>query len=311
MIYTLTLNPSMDYLLFLNEFSLTHTNRSQHEEKFAGGKGINVSRILTRLNKIHPCESIALGFVGGAVGDWIVTQLESEQVAHDFIQIAGETRTNVKIKIKQGETKEVEVNANGPSITESEQSALKAQLQRLSSNDLVILSGNVPSSLPADFYQQLIEMIVQQKAQFVLDTNGQALKDSLKYRPLLIKPNQEELSTIMQKELTTQEDIIEAGKTLQQLGAQNVLISLGAGGACLITQNAIYSAKAPKGQLKNSVGAGDSMVAGFVAEYQKTQNLEQALRFSIASGSATAFSDDLATADEILKLIPQVDLNLI
>lgn len=304
MIYTLTLNPSIDYLLFLNDFSLDKTNRSSTEQKYPGGKGINVSRILNRL-KVNNC---ALGFIGGLTGKWVLEQLDNEQIKHDFISINEETRTNVKIKIKIGEIKELEVNANGPTIDFSEQAKLINKLEQLTEDDLVILSGNIQSCLPINFYQQLIQVIKRKKAQFVLDTSGNALKDNLIYNPFLIKPNHEELEMIMQQKLNSKEEIIQAGQSLLNIGAQNVLISLGKEGALLITPISIFEAKAPKGILKNSVGAGDSMVAGFMAKYQETQDLKEALKFSIACGSATAFSNDLATYDEIMKLALEVNV---
>lgn len=304
MIYTLTLNPSIDYLLFLNEFDLHKTNRSMAEQKYPGGKGINVSRLLTHLN----VDNCALGFIGGLTGKWILEQLDKEQIQSDFVKIKEETRTNVKIKIKTGEVKELEVNANGPIISAQEQAQLVQKLQQLTEADIVILSGNLSSSLPADFYQQLIQVIIGKKAQFVLDTSGSALKENLEFKPFLIKPNHEELEMIMQQKLTSTAEIIQAGKSLLNLGAQNVLISLGKDGALLLTQNAFFAAEAPKGELKNSVGAGDSMVAGFVASYQQTQDFKEALRFSIACGSATAFSEDIATEAEIMQLITQVKI---
>lgn len=304
MIYTLTLNPSVDYLLFLQQFDLHKTNRSNSEQKYPGGKGINVSRLLTRLD----VENTALGFIGGFTGQWIIEQLNGENQRQDFIAIQNETRTNIKLKVQTGKTKEIEVNAMGPEILAAEQNALKHQFQQFKEGDVVILSGNVQSSLPADFYTQLIALFAAKNILFVLDTTGNALKDNLKHRPFLIKPNHEELEELMEKPLNSKAEIIAAGQHLLALGAQNVLISLGAKGAYLLTPNAVYEAQAPKGQLINSVGAGDSMVAGFVAEYQKTKNEQKALTLSIACGSATAFSADLATATAINALLPQVNV---
>lgn len=303
MIYTITLNPSIDYIVGVETFNLGKTNRSSFERKYPGGKGINVSRILKELE----VESTALGFIGGFTGKYIKESLTALDIQTDFIEVKEDSRINIKLK----NDVETEINGQGPTIKRQAIDQLKAQLKNLLPGDLVILSGSKPHSLAANFYEELIQIIQNTQANFILDTNADELLEVLKYNPFLIKPNKDELEALFDMEISSLEEIIPYGKKLIEMGAEHLIISLGGEGAYLFVRDEIYFGAAPKGTLINSVGAGDSMIAGFSATYFKTRNVVDAFRMAIASGSATAFNEDLATREAILTLVENVHVKKI
>lgn len=298
MIYTVTFNPSVDYMVEVNDFQQGKINRVKNEYKYPGGKGINVSRVLNNLD----IKSKALGFIGGFTGEFIKTSLERQGVSTDFIQVQEDTRINVKLKSNE----ETEINGAGPDIDEKALSELFKMLKKLGSQDYLVLAGNVQKTLPRDIYAQIQEKLMDNKVKVIVDTTGQALTATLKYKPFLIKPNNHELSEIFGVEIITQEDIIVYAKKLLEMGAENVIVSMAGEGALLICGEGVYHAEAPKGEVKNSVGAGDSLIGGFIANYTKSLDLTEAFRWGIASGSATAFSLDLCRKDEVKKLLSQV-----
>lgn len=301
MIYTVTLNPSIDYVVEVQDLKLGTLNRMERDLKLPGGKGINVSRILSRLG----AENTALGFLGGFTGGFIEQFLNKESVRTDFVQISGDTRIN--IKLKHGE--ETEINGLGPKIGPDESAALLHKLSTLNREDIVVLSGSVPPSLGAGFYERLIAVCEQTGAGFVIDTTGEALLRALEHRPLLVKPNHHELAELFGVTLESKEDIITYGRKLLEKGAQHVLISMAGEGAFLIAGDKVYHANVPAGNVRNSVGAGDSMIAGFVGTLAQGGDLLEAFRTGVASGSATAFSDDLATGEKIEQLKGQVAIS--
>ncbi|MDO3409401.1 1-phosphofructokinase [Saccharibacillus sp. CPCC 101409] len=301
MIYTVTLNPSIDYIVEVEELRLDALNRMKRDLKLPGGKGINVSRILSRLD----IPNTALGFLGGFTGRFIEDVLRGESIRTDFVPVEGDTRINIKLK-HGGET---EINGQGPRIGGEEAEALTRKLEALSEEDVVILSGSVPPSLGGDFYGRLIAIVKERGARFVIDTTGEALLEALPHGPLLVKPNHHELAELFGVEIEGREDLIRYGRRLLEKGAQNVLISMAGDGALLVTQEKVYHADVPRGEVKNSVGSGDSMIAGFVGTLAQTGDPLAALRTGTASGSATAFSDDLAERTKIESLLPQVKVS--
>ncbi len=301
MIYTVTLNPSIDYIVRVPSLTLGELNKMDSDMKVPGGKGINVSRILHELGM----ETTALGFLGGFTGKFIFDWLEKDKVKSDFIPINDDTRINIKIKSDE----ETEINGRGPEIIESEAKKLKEQISLLTPEDTVVFSGSKPPSLPDHFYKELVEIVSRKNIPFVIDTTGQDLMDALPYHPLLVKPNKEELSELFQATLKSKKDVIPYGKKLLELGAQHVIVSMAGEGALLFTKDGVYEGVNPKGRVKNSVGAGDSMIAGFTGEFKKSQDPIKAFRMGIACGSATAFSDDLAKKEAILELIPKIEIN--
>lgn len=301
MIYTVTLNPSIDYIVEVEDLQLDALNRMKRDLKLPGGKGINVSRILSRLG----VENTALGFVGGFTGRFIEDVLKSESIVTDFVGVQDDTRINIKLK-HGGET---EINGQGPRIGEGEANALAEKLRALTEDDIVVLSGSVPPSLGGSFYDRLIAVIKERGAKFVIDTTGDALLQALPHGPLLVKPNHHELAELFGVEIEGQDDLIKYGRKLLEKGAKNVLISMAGDGALLVTDEQVYHANVPKGEVRNSVGAGDSMIAGFVGTLARTGSPLEALRTGTASGSATAFSDDLAERAKIDSLLPQVQVN--
>lgn len=301
MIYTLTLNPSIDYIVEVDDLQLGGLNRMKRDLKLPGGKGINVSRVLKRLG----ADTTAMGFLGGFTGDFIEAALQKEGIPADFVRIrGGETRIN--IKLKHGE--ETEINGGGPPITAEEANALVEKLSILREGDLVILAGSLPSTLPGDFYEQLIRMCQKQGAEFVIDTTGEPLRRALAYHPLLVKPNHHELAELFGVVIETREQLIAYGRKLLEEGAQHVLISMAGEGALLISGDEVYHANVPPGKVRNSVGAGDSMIAGFTGMLALGGDLMEAFRAGVASGSATAFSDDLAERGLIEELRTKVSI---
>jgi 1-phosphofructokinase len=300
MIYTVTLNPSLDYIVELDQVALGELNRTNKETKFPGGKGINVSQVLKRLE----VNSKVLGFLGGFTGDYIESYLHSLDIQTDFVRITEDTRINVKLKSE----KETEINAKGPSITAENFEALKSKIRELTSEDLLVLAGSIPSTLPDSTYEELVEICNGNGTKFVVDAEGDLLKKVLQFKPFLIKPNHHELGDLFNTKITSCDEVIPYGKELIKNGAQNVIVSLAGKGAVLITKDTAIIASVPKGKVQSSVGAGDSMVAGFIATYAKTKSLEEAFRYSVATGSATAFSIGLCTRESIEGLLSQVQL---
>lgn len=301
MVYTLTLNPSLDYVMTVKKFNHGNVNRSTAEELYYGGKGINVSAVLKRLG----VEATALGFAGGMTGEVLCEIMRRDGIRNDFISLSGgNTRINVQLKSDS----ETEINAIGPQISDEEINQLFEKLGQIQSGDTLVLAGSVPQSLPDDIYAQIMARLHGKGICFAVDTTGNQLVSALKYKPFLIKPNKLELGEIFGKELTNTDEIIKYGKELQRMGAQNVIISCGGDGSVLIAQNdEVYTAKALKGNVISTVGCGDSMVAGFIAGKMRGYSLLQSFQLSVACGAATAFSKHLAPADkinEMLSLIP-------
>ncbi|ASR48234.1 1-phosphofructokinase [Paenibacillus kribbensis] len=301
MIYTVTLNPSIDYIVEVDDLKLGDLNRMKRDLKLPGGKGINVSRILNQLG----ADSTAIGFLGGFTGRFIDDTLREESIKTDFVVIEDDTRIN--IKLKHGD--ETEINGLGPAIHEHEANALVQKLSGLQKNDIVVLSGSIPPSLGGDFYSRLIRVCQQTGAEFVIDTTGEALMKALVHKPLLVKPNHHELAELFGVTIHSKEEIVTYGRKLLEAGAKNVLISMAGEGALFITADEVYHANVPAGTVKNSVGAGDSMIAGFVGTLALFGDPIEAFRTGVASGSATAFSDDLATREKIEQLRPQVTIS--
>lgn len=297
MIYTITFNPSLDYIVEVDNFQLGSVNRTTKENLLCGGKGINVSIVLRNLD----VDSKALGFVAGFTGKEIINRVNDFGVKNDFIEVQdGYSRINFKMKSNE----ESEVNGNGPTILTEDVAKLMKQLEVLQKGDMLVLSGSIPSSLPNNIYQQIMLELEDQGIDFVVDATGDLLMKSLEYNPFLIKPNNHELAEMFHVKLNTKEDIICYAKKLQQLGARNVLISMAGDGAILVDENRkVYYTSAPKGKVVNSVGAGDSMVAGFVAGYNKNRDYLDAFKMGVATGSASAFSKDLATKKEVEKIL--------
>ncbi|MEH7115930.1 1-phosphofructokinase [Neobacillus vireti] len=300
MIYTLTLNPSLDYIVELEQVTLGGLNRTKKETKLPGGKGINVSQVLKRLDITNQ----ALGFIGGFTGDYINDYLKTLEINTDFVRVEGDTRINVKVKSDT----ETEINASGPNLTKEDFEALKLKIYELTSEDTLVLAGSIPSTMPTTTYEQLAKICNEKGIKFVVDAEGDLLKKVIPLQPFLIKPNHHELGDLFNTTLSTCEEVIPYGRELIKQGAQNVIVSLAGEGAVLINKDQAIIATVPKGEVKSSVGAGDSMVAGFLATYEKTNSIEEAFRFSVASGSATAFSIGLCTPEKIDSLLPQVKL---
>ena len=301
MIYTVTLNPSIDYVVNMEQLVEGMVNRVSTEHFYAGGKGINVSQILNQ----HGISNRALGFISGFTGNFIEGSLKEKGIDTDFIRLSeGYSRINMKIKTTTDET---EINGMGPHIPKTEIDKLYRQLDLLTADDTLVLAGSIPATLPDDFYEKMMEHVQDRGVKVVVDATKNLLLNVLTYRPFLIKPNHHEIAEMFGVTISTTEDLLQYGNRLKDMGARNVLISMGGDGAILLAENGeVYRSNVPKGVVKNSVGAGDSMVVGFIAGYEKTQCYEQALRLGAASGSATAFSSDVATAEEILALVKEI-----
>jgi 1-phosphofructokinase len=298
MIYTVTLNPSLDYIVEVDQVTLGELNRTKNETKFPGGKGINVSQVLKRLD----VDSRALGFLGGFTGDYIEEFLTSHGINTDFVKVDEDTRINIKLKSED----ETEINAKGPNITEENFEALKGKIRELTSEDILVLAGSIPSTMPESTYEELVKLCNENGTKFIVDAEGELLKKVLPLNPFLIKPNHHELGDLFNTVINSCEEVIPYGRELIKQGAQNVIVSLADKGAVLINKDLALIATSPKGVVKSSVGAGDSMVAGFIATYEKTKSIEEAFRFSVAAGSATAFSIGLCTREKMEGLLPQV-----
>ncbi|KAF1300130.1 MULTISPECIES: 1-phosphofructokinase [Enterococcus] len=300
MIYTVTLNPSIDFIVHVDHFQADALNRMTKDLKLPGGKGLNVSRILKRLGQ----DSVATGFLGGFTGRFIHDWLTEEGITQQFTSVKNDTRINIKLKSDT----ETEINGLGPDISSQEIEQLKKNLEKAGKGDIVILSGSKPANLPEGFYNELVTLVKRNGADFIIDTTGKDLLQSLEQHPLLVKPNNHELAELYQTSFTTIADILPFGKKLLDDGAQHAIISMAGDGALLFTQDGIYQSNVLKRPVKNSVGAGDSMIAGFIGEYAKTQDALSAFKWGVACGSATAFSDDLATKEFIDSLLPEVKI---
>ncbi|QLK85481.1 1-phosphofructokinase [Staphylococcus sp. 17KM0847] len=300
MIYTVTLNPSIDYIMFVEGFTSGALNRTVDTAKFAGGKGINVSRVLKTLD----VPSTALGFVGGFPGQFIEETLTKAGIKTDFTHVKEDTRINVKLK----SDKETEINAAGPQITKEHISELFEKLRQTTSEDIVVVAGSVPSSLPNTIYKDIAEIVQRTGAQLVVDAEKSLIEGILPYRPRLIKPNKVELEEMFGTTITTDEEVLMYGHKLLEQGAQTVLVSLGGEGAIYLDRTQAYKVLAPSGKVVNTVGAGDSTVAGMVAGFTKCLAQQEVLKWAIASGSATAFNDDLAQRKMIDDLFKKIEI---
>jgi 1-phosphofructokinase len=297
MIYTVTLNPSIDYVVRLSDLTLGITNRTESEEYYYGGKGINVSCVLAELD----LDSTALGFIAGFTGKAIEDGIRNDRITTDFIKLSGRiSRINVKIKADE----ETEINGQGPDISDAELNRLIEKLDHIHDGDTLIIAGSIPKTLPDDIYERMLERVKDKDIRIVVDATKKLLVHSLKYKPFLIKPNRQEISEIFDVEVKTEEDTEKYARKLMEMGAQNVLISLGGEGAMLIDE---YGNKHKIGVLKekviNTVGSGDSMVAGFVAGYEKEKSYSYALKLGSACGNATAFLPGLATKEKINEIL--------
>lgn len=301
MIYTVTLNPSIDYIVRLDKLTSGITNRTTSEEYYYGGKGINVSLVLAELD----LDSTAYGFVAGFTGKAIENGIRNDHIITDFIKLK-EGISRINIKIKAGE--ETEINCQGPHISEEELERLLQKIDRIGEGDTLILAGAIPNTMPDDVYERMMERIKFKKVRIVVDATRQLLVKSLKYKPFLIKPNRQELSEIFDVEVKTEDDIEHYAKELQKMGAQNVLISLGGEGAMLIDEfGNKYKAGVLKEKVVNTVGSGDSMVAGFVAGYELKHDYAYALKLGSVCGNATAFLSGLATKEKINELLEKFE----
>ena len=302
MIYTVTFNPALDYIVRLDSFAAGRINRVNYEQVLGGGKGINVSIVLGNLGH----KSTAMGFLAGFTGKEIVRQLRDFNAADDFVQLdEGFSRINVKVKAEV----ETEINGQGPKISEAKRDELFEKLSKLGAEDTLVLSGSIPNTLPDDMYEQTLSRLQGKGIRVVVDAEKGLLLKVLKFNPWLIKPNNHELGDMFGVKLETDEQIIEYAKKLQEKGAQNVLISMAGDGAILLTaEGKHYKSPAPKGKLVNSVGAGDSMVAGFIAGYiESNGDYEKAFHMGVATGSASAFSENLATRPEVEALLKTIE----
>lgn len=300
MIYTVTFNPSLDYIVSVDDFKLDLTNRTSSELILPGGKGLNVSMLLGNLG----IENIALGFEAGFTGKEIIRRIEEMGVRSDFISIPdGISRINLKLKSIDG----TEINGCGPKISVQDVQKLMEKLDGLTEKDVLVLAGSIPKSMPDDIYRQIMKRLKGRGITIVVDATRDLLVNVLEYHPFLIKPNNHELGDIFNTEIKTREEVIPYAKKLQKMGAANVLVSMAGEGAVLIAENGeIFEKPAPVGKLVNGVGAGDSMVAGFIAGWLEKKDYEHAFYMGISAGSASAFSEMLATKDEIEKVYQQV-----
>ena len=300
MIYTVTFNPSLDYIVSVKDFRPGMTNRTSSELMLAGGKGINVSIVLGNLG----IKSTALGFIAGFTGDEIVRRLHNGGINSEFIKINdGISRINIKLKSIDG----TEINGQGPHIDSSHIEQLMNRLRRLESGDVLVLAGSIPAGISDNIYKDIMDMLKDKGVQIVVDATSRMLTNLLEYKPFFIKPNQHEIGDIFNVTLNTQEEVIPYALKLKKMGAVNVCVSMGGKGAILVADDGnVYKAKAPDGILKNSVGAGDSLVAGFLSGWIEKKDYEYAFRKGVATGSASAFSERLATVGEINMLIDKV-----
>lgn len=297
MIYTVTFNPSLDYIVDVEHFMTGKVNRTVGEKVFAGGKGINVSIVLSNLGH----ENTALGFIAGFTGDELCRLIEEKGVKADLINVEeGMTRINVKLRSDE----ESEINGQGPYIGDRAIEKLMQKLDTIKSDDILILSGSIPSTMPDTIYADIMKHLSGRNIKIVVDATNDLLMNVLQYQPFAIKPNNHELGEIFGVKLSSREDVVPYARKLQEKGAKNVIVSMAGEGAVLVAENGkVYATEAPKGVLKNSVGAGDSMVAGFVAGYLESGDFGNAFKYGTCTGSASAFSEELATREEVEELL--------
>ena len=300
MINTITLNPSLDYIVKVDDFKVGHVNRTSKEDIYPGGKGINVSIVLKSLG----VKNRALGFTAGFTGEEIEKLVANHGVDNEFIRLEkGMSRINVKLKSKE----ESEINGMGPDISKNDIEKLYEKLEALKAGDFVVLAGSIPNTLPDDIYETIMKDFKDKEINFVVDATKDLLLNVLKYKPFLIKPNHHELGEMFNVKLNSKDEIITYAKKLQEIGARNVIISMAGDGAILIEENGeITISDTPKGTLVNSVGAGDSMVGGFLAGIAENKNIKEAFKIGVATGSASAFSEGLATRDKVEELLKQL-----
>lgn len=302
MIYTLTLNPAIDYYISMEKFQLGGLNSLDDGYTLPGGKGINVSKVL----KNFSVNSKAFGFVGGFTGEYIIKYLEDYNIENDFIKLEENTRINIKLKIEKEET---EIAGKSPNVSKEDIEKLLKNFYQIKDNDIVVLSGSVPNSIENSIYSKIIG-ILPEKTRVILDSRGSAFSFGVREGVYLTKPNKSELEEFFNKKLESVEKVVEAGRELQRLGSENVLISLGKEGSILITKNNIYRGNAPQGKLISSVGAGDSMLAGLIYGLSLDLSLEESYKYAIASGSSTAFSEGLTTFEDMKKLLDRVKIDV-
>ena len=300
MIYTVTFNPSLDYIVSVEDFKLGITNRTSSELMLPGGKGINVSTVLGNLG----IENTALGFAAGFTGEEIIRQVEHMGIRSDFIMVPdGISRINLKLKSIDG----TEINGSGPEISEAAVAELMEKLEVLGEEDVLVLAGSIPSSMPDDIYRRILKRLQGRGVTAVVDATKNLLLNVLEYRPFLVKPNNHELGEIFQVELWDRKSVVSYARKIQEMGAQNVLVSMAGEGAVLAAQDGtVYETPAPEGTLVNGVGAGDSMVAGFLAGWMEKQDFRHAFYMGVSAGSASAFSERLATREEIKHIYVQM-----
>ena len=300
MIYTVTFNPSLDYIVSVDNFELGKVNRTSAEIINPGGKGINVSILLKNLGHT----SCALGFMAGFTGEEIASRVEEAGVDSNFIKVKnGISRINVKLRAQE----ESEINGMGPEISDADIRELYAQLDELKDGDILVLAGSIPSVMPGTIYSDIMMYLQDKDIKIVVDATKDLLTNVLKYHPFMIKPNNHELGEIFGVTLNTREEVVPYAKKLQEQGARNVLVSMAGEGAVLLDENGeVYMTEAPKGKVLNSVGAGDSMVAGFIAGYMASEDYEQAFYMGVCTGSASAFSEGMATKEGIKSLLEQL-----
>lgn len=297
MIYTLTLNPSIDYIMRLYEYKDGFTNRSYEEMKFPGGKGIMVSKLLKNLGE----DPINLGFIGGFTGEYIKSSLKDLGIKENFTFIEDDSRINVKLKYRS----ETEINAGGPFISDEEVNEFLDNISTLNSNETLIISGSIPKSLDDNFYKQILDC---NNVDFTIDVAGKELLDYLSYKPILVKPNIDELEMIFGEKID-KSNLLHYAKRLNDLGAQSVIISMGKDGSIFISEDLILKAEPIEGRLINSVGAGDSMVGGFVYGLKNGLSKKEAYKLAVACGTATAFSEDIAKKELIYEILKRVEVN--
>lgn len=304
MIYTVTFNPSLDYIVTVDNFTTGRVNRTTTEFMYPGGKGINVSIVLKNLGY----DNIALGFEAGFTGEEIIRRISDIGIIHDFIHVdSGLSRINVKIRSDN----ESEINGQGPAIEADHINKLYQRFDKLKNGDILVLAGSIPTVMPDSMYMDIMKYLKGRNIKIVVDATKDLLVNVLEYRPFLIKPNNHELGEIFGVELKTRDEVVKYAKRLQKMGAVNVLVSMAGEGAVLVAEDgSIFKTPAPKGVVKNSVGAGDSMVAGFIAGYLNSGNYVEAFKMGVCTGSASAFSDKLATKAEVEALKSCTHFNL-
>lgn len=300
MIYTVTFNPSIDYIMFASDFELNGLNRATETFKFAGGKGINVSRVLKTLN----VPSTALGFAGGFPGQFISDTLKKSGIQTDFIEVDEDTRINVKLKTGD----ETEINAPGPNISQTQFENLLNQLRHTSTKDIVVVAGSIPKSVPTDAYEQIAKITQQTGAQLVVDAEKDLVESILRYNPLFIKPNKHELEVMFDTTINSDEDVIYYAQEIMKRGASSVIVSLGGEGAVYVDRKYSLKASVPHGQAVNTVGSGDSTVAGMIAGLETGLTIEASFKQAVSAGTATAFNDDLASYQAIEDIKEQVTI---